>query len=354
MSAPGGGSSGPPDDRAWDRRPCTRRRSCPDRARTQARSGRSKSARGRPISAPRVMCRRSPDVVLEREPQSADRGLVPIAQRGASGRRFVDSHAIPPGRVAHLVLRADTADVQVMSWTAAGDTQIAVFASTDDDRTVSEPERSLLAVGLPAHMGPTLLDDRRAEPSELLRSHHERAAGLGVAGAGDVEQRRRLGRHVVEEERNLADGDLVATLDRRHAREWPTVEKRAVPRSKIADEPLLVLETQLGLMTGYGEVVDDDFEPHLATHPDDRVLNGVDVVHLQRSPFDDQRQLWHRHAAPPRYQQQMGQTCSHGESVASSRVTDGYRRLAGVAWTRRDPLPTGNDTFRLCGRGTAS
>src|SRR5262249_43096253 len=298
-SAPGGGSSGPPDDRAWDRRPCTRRRSCPGRARTEARSGRNRSARARSISARRVTCRRSSDVVLEREPQSADRDLIAVAQRGASRRRVVDPHAIPPGRVAHLVLRADAADVQVMFWTAAADTQIAALPPPDDDRAVGQTERPFLAVGLPAQVGSTLLDDRRAEPGKLLGSHHERPAGVGVAGPGDVEKRRRLGRHVVEEERNLADGDLVATLDRRHARERPSVEKGTVPRSEIADEPLLVLKTELGLMTGYGEVVDDDFEPHLATHPDDRVLDGVDVVHLQGSPFNDQRQLWHRHATDP-------------------------------------------------------
>jgi hypothetical protein len=34
----------------------------------------------------------------------------------------------------------------------------------------------------------------------------------------------------------------------------------------------------------------------------------------------------------------MGQTCSPGKSVASSTVTGRYRRLAGVAWTRRDSL----------------
>jgi hypothetical protein len=43
-------------------------------------------------------------------------------------------------------------------------------------------------------------------------------------------------------------------------------------------------------VAGDRDVVDDDVKPHLTTDPDDR---AVDVIHLQRSPLDDQRELWH-------------------------------------------------------------
>src|SRR6185436_1809705 len=120
-----GGSSGRPDDRAWDRGPCTRRRSCRGRAPSEARSARS-SAAPRRIDGSSLP---SSQIVLEGEAQSADRDLVPIAERGVSGRLVVHSHAIPPGCVADLVLRSDAADVQVVFGTAAGDAQIAALAS---------------------------------------------------------------------------------------------------------------------------------------------------------------------------------------------------------------------------------
>src|SRR5207247_2268436 len=165
-------------------------------------------------------------------------------------------------------------------------------------RALAVREGPLLVAGQPARVGPALLDDRGAEPGELVRSHHERTPGLGIPGPGNVEKRRRLGRHVVEEDGKLAEGDLVAALERCHAGKPPPVEKRAVPRAEIPDEPLLVLETNLGLVAGNSDVVDDDFQPHLATDPDDRVLNVVDVVDLQRGSLDDYRQLRHLTTLP--------------------------------------------------------
>jgi hypothetical protein len=116
-------------------------------------------------------------------------------------------------------VRADTADAQVMVRCAAVHAQIAGIAPADDDRAVAEREDPFLAVGSPPHVGPAFFDDRRAQPVELLGSHHQRTAGLCVPVCSGVRLRRRLCRHVVEEEGELADRDLVTTLDRRQARE---------------------------------------------------------------------------------------------------------------------------------------
>jgi hypothetical protein len=64
---------------------------------------------------------------------------------------------------------------------------------------------------------------------------------------------------VIEEEGEFAEGDLVTPLDGRHPREPSPVEQRAVAGAEIPDEPLVVLKTDLGLLPGYGDVVDDDF-----------------------------------------------------------------------------------------------
>ena len=92
-----------------------------------------------------------------------------------------------------------------------------------------------------------------------------------MPGPGNVERGRRLGRHVVEEEGELAEGDLVTALERCRAPEAPPVEKGAVARLEVANEPQRVLETDLGLVAGDSDVVDDDLQPHLAPDPYDPV-----------------------------------------------------------------------------------
>src|SRR5262249_38273012 len=147
-----GGSSSPQDDRAWDRAPYTRRCSCPGRAPRGSRSGRKGAARARPLPARPVTSPRSSQVILEREPDPADDDLVPVVQRGAARPLPVHPHAVPPGRVAHLVLPPVATNEQVMLRTAARNPQVAPIASANDNRAVGEREGPLLAAGLPIHV----------------------------------------------------------------------------------------------------------------------------------------------------------------------------------------------------------
>src|SRR5262249_49270434 len=107
---------------------------------------------------------------------------------------------------------------------------------------------------------------------------------------GGVGRGRRLGRDVVEEEGELTDGDLVAALDRRQAREPPSVEERAVARVEVPNEPLPVQEADLSVVARHSDVVDDDVQSHFTADSYDR---PVEVVNLLRGSLDHQSQLWH-------------------------------------------------------------
>jgi hypothetical protein len=139
-------------------------------------------------------------------------------------------------------------------------------------------------------VGPALLGDRRAERRQLLRLQQERPAGLDVRGRGYADPRRRLGGHVVEEERELAEGDLVPGLERARAPQPFPVEERAVARVEVSDDPLHVLQANLHLVAGHRDVVDHDVQAGLAT---DLYHWPVDVVDLQGPSLDDQCELWH-------------------------------------------------------------
>ncbi len=130
------------------------------------------------------------------------------------------------------------------------------------------------------------------ETLDVLRVHVEGFADLaGLAVPGGLRLTDGLGDGALEEERVLAERDLVAPLQSLGARQALAVEEGAVGGAEILDGPTpVVLQPDLSLTPGDRDVVDHDMHVFGAA---DIGHERANVIDLHRLSFQNERQFGH-------------------------------------------------------------
>src|SRR5215470_17899932 len=119
---------------------------------------------------------------------------------------------------------------------AGGHPDVTQGAPADERASTGEKERAVPTAALPAELGAPLLGYRPPQTLGFLGADVERLGERAGRSRRDRSVDRR-GDGALEEQRELAERDLVAALERLHRGEAAPVEKRPVDRAQISNGP---------------------------------------------------------------------------------------------------------------------